>query len=99
MHFITAIADIRSFLYLSAGLPFKTGVDIVTFMVGAVKCIIDEEFVVDIGLFTMVAMDAEVVGIVKTASVSGIYNEVFSDRIEDGRRCFAERVGYFLEGY
>lgn len=97
--FIAAIADIRSFLYLFAGFPFKTRTDIVTSMAGAADGITEDELAAGIGLPAVVAMDAEVVGIVKTAPVPCIYNAVLRNLLGDGGRVFAEIFGDFPKGF
>lgn len=96
---ITAIADIRSLLYLPAGFPFKPRADIVAPMAGTAKSIADNKLVAGVGLFTMVAMDTEVVGIVKTAPVPCVYNTMFPNLFGDGGGIFAEIFGNFSEGF
>ena len=96
---ITAITDIRSLLYLLAGFPFKTWADIVTSMAGTAKGITDDELVAGVGLLTAETVDAEVVGIVKTAPVPCVYNAVLPNLFGDSGRVFAEIFGDFPKGF
>lgn len=97
--FIAAVADIGSLLYLFAGFPFKTRTDIVASMAGTAEGITEDELAAGIGLPAVVAMDAEVVGIVKTAPVPCIYNAMLPNLLGDGGRIFAEIFGNFPKGF
>ena len=96
---ITAIADIRSFLYLLAGLSFKARADVVASTAGTAKGITDDELVASVGLLTTEAMDTKVVGIVKTAPVPCVYNTMLPNLFGDSGRIFAEIFGNFPKGF
>lgn len=96
---VAAIADIRSLLDLPAGFPFKTRADIVTSMAGAAKGVTDDEFTAGIDLLAVVTVNAEVIGVIKTAPVPGVSNAVFPNLFGDGGRIFAQVFGNFPKGF
>lgn len=89
---ITAIADIGSFLNMGTVFPFEARTDVVASVTGAAESIADDHLTAGIGLFAMVAVDTEVIGVNKAASVPGINNSVFPDFLGDRGRIFAEET-------
>lgn len=63
--FVTAIADIRSFVQSVAALLYEIFACLITGRAGGALNTTENDFVAGIRFFTMVAMDAEVTGIKK----------------------------------
>jgi len=63
--FITAIADIRSFIEPAATFLFKVRAGLVAGRAGSTLDTAKKDFPTGIGLFTMVAVDTKVFGIIK----------------------------------
>ena len=89
----TAVADIWSMLYLVAAFAFKTGTYAVAFVAGAAFRIADNQLAAGVFLFTMIAMDAEVIRVVKAAYVPGIDLSVPKDLLGNGGRILTEITG------
>lgn len=68
-------------------------------MAGAAEGITEDEPAAGIRLPAVAAMDAEVVGIVKTAPVPCIYNAELRNLLGNGGRVFAETFGDFPKGF
>ena len=77
--FLTSIADIWCFLDLPAGFPFKAGADTVAFMAGTAEGIADDQLATCVRFFTVIPVDTEVVRIVETSFIPGIYDPAFPD--------------------
>ena len=75
----TAVADIGCVFHPFAAFAFKTGTDAVAFVTGAALCITNDQFVTGICLFAAIAVYAEVIRIIKAASVPGIDSSVPKD--------------------
>ena len=64
-----AITDKRGFVYMTAFLALKAVTYIVAYMTGAAVSVTDDELAAGIRFFTAEPVDAEVIGIGKTAPV------------------------------
>lgn len=95
----TAITHIRSVLNLSALFLLKAGTDVVAFEAGATVSVTDNDFAASIHLFTVIAMDAEVMGIVKAPAMEGVYDPMIPDLFRDSRGIFAEVLGNLTERF
>ena len=96
--FITAVTDIRCFLYLSAGFAFEPWTNTVTSVTGTAERVTDHDLVTGICFFTVETVDTEVVRVIKAASVPCINGPVPPDLFGNGRGIFAEIFGYRLKG-
>lgn len=82
--FITAIADIRSFIEPAAAFLFKVRTGLVAGRAGSTLDTAKKDFPTGIGLFTMVAVDTKVFGIIKGAFVIPVRQAVCLHLLGDG---------------
>ena len=95
--FCTAIADVGSLVEPVALLLFKAFADLIALVTGRTLLIADEKLFADVGSFAPKAMNAEVVGVGKTALIPGIGAAVKAHLFGDGGRIFAKELGDVLE--
>ena len=81
---VTAIADIRSFIEPAAAFLFKVGTGLVAGRAGSTLDTAKKDFPTGIGLFTMVAVDTKVFGIIKGAFVIPVRQAVCLHLLGDG---------------
>lgn len=93
----TAIADVRCLVEPIALLFFKALTDLIALVTGCTLLIADEKFFADVGSFASKAMNAEVVGVGKTALIPSIGAAVKAHLFGDGGRIFAKELGDILE--
>lgn len=93
-----AIAYERSLFNLSAVFPLKLAAYIIAFMAGPAFGITDYKFPAGIRLPTVEAVNAKVIGVIKTAAVPCIDNPVSPYFFGDGRRVLAKIFGNLAEG-
>ncbi len=92
--FWTAVTYEGCFFYLPAVFTFKTAAHIVALMAGSAHVVTDENFIACVGLFTMESVDAEVVWVVKTATVPCIDGSMTPYLLGNGGRILAGIFGY-----
>ena len=90
---LTAIADIGSFLNMRTVFPLKAWTDVVASVTGTAESVANDHLSAGIGLFAVVAVDTEVIGVIKAAPVPGIHNSAFPDFFGDRGGIFAEETG------
>ena len=76
---ITAVADIGRVFHPLTAFAFETGTDAVAFVAGTALCITDDQLVTGIRLFAAIAMNTEIIRVIKAAPVPGIDSSVPKD--------------------
>ena len=94
----TAVADIRSLIKPVAAFPAEVGTGLVAGRTGGTFDVTQNDLAAYIGLSAVIAVYAEVVGIVKSAFVVPVAEAVVSDLFGDGGRILAEESGDILKG-
>ena len=90
--FVTAIADIRSFIKPVAAFFFKVRTGLVAGRAGSTLDTAKKDFPTGIGLFTMVAVDTKVFGIIKGAFVIPVRQTVCLQLLGDGSGILTEET-------
>ena len=94
----TAVADIRSLIKPVAAFPAEVRAGLVAGRTGGTFDVTQNDLAAYIGLSAVIAVYAEVVGIVKSAFVVPVAETVVSDLFGDGGRVLAEESGDILKG-
>lgn len=92
-----SVADIRSFIETVTAFPYKVGAGLVAGRTGGAFHITKHDLMAHIRLPAVIAVDAEVMGIIKSAFVTPVTEAVGSDLLGDGSRIFAEIFGDLLK--
>lgn len=90
--FITAIADIRSFIEPAAAFLFKVRTGLIAGRAGSTLDTAEKDFPTGIGLFTMVAVNTKVFGIIKGAFVIPVGQPVCLHLLGDGSGIFTKET-------
>ena len=93
-----AVADIRGLIKPVAAFPAEVRAGLVTGRAGGTFDVTQNDLAAYIGLSAVIAVYAEVVGIVKSAFVVPVAEAVVSDLFGDGGRILAEESGDVLKG-
>lgn len=95
---VATIADIRGFIKSAAAFPLKIGADLVAGRARSAFDTTDENLSTGIGLFAVIAMDAEVLCIVKSTFIVPVRQTMCLDFFRDGSRIFAQVFSHIFEG-
>ena len=94
----TAIAYVRSLIEPGAALFLKAFTGLVTGRTGSTLDAAYDQFPASIGLLTMIAMNAEVMGIIKRAFMIPVRYTARLHFLGDSRGILAKESGYVLKG-
>ncbi|MEY8332492.1 hypothetical protein AALB53_05185 [Lachnospiraceae bacterium 47-T17] len=91
--FWAAVTHERSFFYVKAMFTFKTAAYIIALVAGSAHGITDEDFIACIGLFTMESMNAEIMWVIKAATVPCVDRSMAENFLGNGGRILAQEFG------
>lgn len=95
---VATIADIRGFIKSATVFTLKIGAGLVTGRAGSAFDTADENLPTGIGLFAVIAMDAEVLCIVKSTFMIPVRQTMCLNFLRDGSRIFTQVFSHIFEG-